>query len=140
MPKPLHQQWYDNKSIMGHARFDEEGQILSDDKRFHLMRWDLNGKYIETMGPLGNHLAASPNRRYFASETMYNISPVVVSIFPHSRENELTQVASFDPYNLTWNEFFHVNPAFSRDGKRLYYCRPLNQQFSGTFVCDLKLE
>lgn len=138
--KALHHMWYDNESIMGHARFDENGENLPPGKRFSLMRWDLNGKYIETMGPLGNHLGASPARDYFASETMYYKSPVTLKLYPKGEGDKAIQVASFDPYDLTWNRFFHVNPAFSRDGKRLYYCRPLNDQYSGTFVCELKTE
>ncbi len=138
--KALHHMWYDNESIMGHARFDEKGEGLPMDKRFRLMRWDLNGKYIETMGPLGNHLGASPNRDLFASETMYYKSPVIVTLYPKGKAEQGVEVANFDPYELTWNKFFHVNPTFSRDGKRLYYCRPINQQYSGTFVCDIKTD
>lgn len=138
LTKPLHQMWYNNESFMGHARFDENGNSYPSEKKFELMRWDLNGKYIETLGPKGNHLGASPDLKYFASETMYYKSPVILKLYPKGQSDKAIEIANFDPFDITWNRFFHVNPAFSRDGKRLYYCKPLNEKYSGTFVCELK--
>ena len=136
--KALHHMWYDNESIMGHARFDDNGKNLSADKKFLLMRWGLDGKYIETLGIKGNHLAASPNRDWFVSETMYYLSPVIVTLTPKGEPNKAVEITRFDPYDITWNRFFHVNPAFSRDGKRVYYSKPLNEHYNGTFYCELK--
>jgi hypothetical protein len=138
--KPLHQMWYDNRSIMGHARFGDHGEQLPPEKKFLLMRWDLSGKYIETMGIKGNHLAVSPDGDYFLSETMYDTNPVVVTLTPKGQQDHAIEIARFDPYDITWNRFFHVNPAFSRDGKRIYYSKPLNEKYNGTFCREMKYE
>lgn len=138
--KPLHQMWYDNESIAGHVRFGNNGEPLSPEKKFLLMRWDLDGNYIETMGIKGNHLAISPAGDCFVSETMYNTNPVVITLTPKGQEENTIEIARFDPYDLTWNSFFHVNPAFSRDGKRIYYSRPLNEKYNGTFYREIKCE
>ncbi|MEL7585335.1 MAG: hypothetical protein AAGU19_01390 [Prolixibacteraceae bacterium] len=136
--KPLHQLWYDNKSITGHVRFGDHGKQLSPEKKFLLMRWDLDGKYIETMGIKGNHLAISPAGDCFVSETMYYTNPVVVTLTLKGQKDKTIEIACFDPYDLTWNRFFHVNPAFSRDGKRIYYSKPLNEKYNGTFYREIK--
>lgn len=138
--KPLHQMWYDNESIAGHARFGDNGGSLPPEKKFLLMRWDLNGNYIETMGIKGNHLAISPSGELFVSETMYYINPVIVTLTPKGQTDKSIEIIRFDPHELTWNSFFHVNPAFSRDGKRMYYSRPLNEKYNGTFYRDIQYE
>ena len=33
--------------------------------------------------------------------------------------------------------YFHMNPSFSRDGKRVYYNKPMDDTRSGTFYFDL---
>ena len=136
--KALHFMWYDNESIIGHIRYGEHGEYLPPEKKWLLRRWSPNGKYIETMGPGENNLALSPIRDCFVSETLYHTIPVIVTLIPKEQKDKTVEIARFDPYDLTWNRWFHVNPAFSRDGNRIYYSKPLNEKYNGTFVCELK--
>jgi hypothetical protein len=140
MNKALHFFWYDNSSIVGHLQVDKNGKRPeAPEKRYTLTRWDLDGNILEEeMTPPGNHLAMSPDRLHFVSETFYQTNPVVVKLYTMGHPEATATIASFDPYDITWKRRFHVNPAFSRDGKRIYYSRPLNEKYSGTFFCEIK--
>lgn len=140
MNKALHFFWYDNTSIVGHLQVDKNGnRPEAPEKRYTLTRWDLKGNVLqEVMTPPGNHLAMSPNRQYFVSETFYQTNPVVVKLYTIGHPEATVTIAGFDPYDITWKRRFHVNPAFSRDGKRLYYSKPLNEKYAGTFYCEIK--
>lgn len=140
MNKALHFFWYDDTSIVGHLQVDKNGKRPeAPEKRFTLTRWDLNGNILqERMTPPGNHLAMSPDKQHFVSETFYQTKPVVVQWYTIGHPEATVTIAEFDPYDITWKRRFHVNPAFSRDGKRVYYSRPLNEKYAGTFFCELK--
>ena len=115
-PKPMHFAWYDNSSIMGHD--NQINDRMPNDKSAR--RWSLDAEYMETLAGPGNHLAASLNRELFASESWYGKDPVVLKIF---RKGETKQFW-FDYVgddNTVWELGNHVNPSFSRDGKRVYY-------------------
>lgn len=140
LTKSLHFLWYDDQSIVGHMQVDSNGEKpKSMAKRLTLTRWNLHGELIEeNMTPSGNHLALSPDRRYFVSETFYKTNPVIMKRYEHGRLEEALVIAQFNPYKVTWERRFHANPAFSRDGKRIYYSRPLNERYNGIFYCEIK--
>lgn len=137
--KPLHFLWYDNESIVGHLSNEPDGRRPDPaERRYSLTRWDLNGKLLEgMMAPRGNHLAISPDRKQFVSESFYKTNPVVVTLYPGAGKTPV-EICRFDPHDLTWGRKFHVNPSFSRDGKRVYYSRPLNEKHNGTFYIDIE--
>lgn len=137
--KPLHFLWYDNGSIIGHLSNEPDGRRPDPyERRYSLTRWDLNGKVVgEMLAPRGNHLAVSPDRKWFASETFYQTTPVVLTLYPNEPGKKGIEVCRFDPLSITWKEKFHVNPSFSRDGKRLYYSRPLDATHNGTFFIEI---
>lgn len=137
-PKSLHFLWYDNESIVGHLRFDEYGNIPQPGARFYLTRWNLEGKPIETIAAYrGNHLAISPDGNYFINETFYNTNPVVMYLVSRDLKQGILEIDRFDAYDVVWKKKFHLNPSFSRDGKRIYYSKPLNEQYSGTFYREI---
>lgn len=138
--RSLHFLWYDNESIIGHINFNKQGERPQQEKRFNLTRWDAKGNYIETLAPRGNHLAISPDRKYFVDETFYQTDPVIMYLISKEQKNRITVIDSFPPYDLVWKKRFHVNPAFSRDGKRIYYSKPLNEKFNGTFYREIKYQ
>lgn len=136
--RPLHFLWYDNESIVGHIQFNKQGkrpEIRAE--RFNLRRWNVDGTFIETLSPRGNHLAISPDRSYFANETFYNSNPVIIYLIGREQKERVAEIDSFPPYDLVWDKRFHVNPAFSRDSKRIYYSKPLNETYSGTFYREI---
>lgn len=116
-PKPMHFNWFDNNSIMGH-----DNQIADDNPNdFSARKWTRNGKYLETLAGPGNHLAASPDRKLIASESWYRVFPVILSVYKKGETTAFWQDTISTDGNSVWKFGNHVNPAFSRDGKRVYY-------------------
>lgn len=140
MTQTLHSMWYDNESMIGHLRYEKNGKKPADLKqRFTLVRVDLEGNIVQrNITPSGNHLAVSPDRHWFASETFYQTDPVVFKLYPNGHPEKAIEIARYRPYDMVWKRRFHVNPAFSRDGKRLYYSRPLNEKYAGIFYYEIK--
>lgn len=139
--KSLHFLWYGNESIAGHIQFDENGNFPPQGTRFQLMQWDLNGKYMVTLSPhRANHLTISPDLKYFVSETFYQTNPVIMYLSGKDRKDRITEIDRFKPYDIVWRKKFHTNPAFSRNGKRIYYSKPLNEKYNGTFYREIKYE
>ncbi|ANH83573.1 hypothetical protein A8C56_23675 [Niabella ginsenosidivorans] len=140
MTQTLHSIWYDNGSMIGHLRYEKDGKKPEDLKqRFTLVRVDLDGNMLQrNMTPRGNHLGVSPDRKWFASETFYQTNPVVFKLYPNGHPEKAIEIARYNPYDVVWKRRFHVNPAFSRDGKRLYYSRPLNEKYAGIFYYEIK--
>ncbi len=140
IPKPLHFFWYDNESIVGHFQNGPDGKRHPvPEHRFSLTKWDLNGHILqEMMTPRGNHLAMSPNKTQFVSETFYKTNPVIIKLYTIGKSETPVTIASFDPLGVTWDRRFHANPAFSRDGKRVYFSKPLDEKFNGTFYFEIE--
>jgi hypothetical protein len=116
-PKPMHFAWYDNNSIMGHDNQIDDDRPNDKSTR----RWSLQGEFIETIAGLGNHLSASTDRSTFATESWYNENPVILRAYKRGQTNAFWQeTVSSDDFSV-WDLGNHINPAFSRDGKRLYY-------------------
>ena len=116
-PKPMHFAWYDNESVMGHDNQINDNR--PDDKSGR--RWDLDRNYIETISGIGNHLGASEDRMYYASESWYREIPVILNIFRKGESKAFWQDTVSTDQHTTWTLANHTNPSFSRDGKRIYY-------------------
>lgn len=116
-PKPMHFGWYDNESIMGHDNQIADG--MPNDRS--LRRWDQDGKFIETLAGPGNHLGASENRELFSSESWYGENPIIVKVFRRKRMEPVWQEIASNAPHTTWVLGYHINPCFSRDGKRVYF-------------------
>ncbi|HET7118982.1 MAG TPA: hypothetical protein VFI29_20995 [Hanamia sp.] len=137
MVKQLHFVWYDNQSIISHYRLSNSKASLKE-KNHTLIRSDLHGNMLQALTPPGNHLAVSPDRRWFASETNYWSNPVILTLYPNGHPEKAIEITRFNPNGVTWKRRFHVNPEFSRDSKRLYFSMPLNEKYNGTFYVDIK--
>ena len=116
-PKPMHFAWFDNESIMGHDNQIADGN--GNDRS--LRRWDRDGKFIETLAGPGNHLGATADRQYFGSESWYLESPILIRVFRKNQLEPIWQDVASNDTHTTWTLRYHVNPSFSRDGKRVYY-------------------
>ncbi|OQB15590.1 MAG: hypothetical protein BWY15_00302 [Firmicutes bacterium ADurb.Bin193] len=118
--KPLHQQWYDDSTLFAHDKdAGANGQPKHTAKRF-----DRDGNFIETLAGPGNHPGMSPDRKYLASETLYNISPIIMRLY---RAGNTTPIAVLmhEEAGKIWTYRMHVDPAFSRDGKKVYFNKPM---------------
>jgi hypothetical protein len=116
-PKPMHFAWYDNESIMGHDNQIDDGMPNNKSAR----RWTRQGEFMETIAGPGNHLSSTPSRNIFATESWYGENPVTLKAYKRGQTNPFWQeTVSSDNFSV-WELGNHINPAFSRDGKRLYY-------------------
>lgn len=116
-PKPMHFAWYDNNSIMGHDNQIDDGLPNNKSTR----RWTLQGEIIETIAGPGNHLSANTDRTVFATESWYGSNPVILRAYKRGQSNAFWEESvSTDNFSV-WELGNHINPAFSRDGKRVYY-------------------
>jgi hypothetical protein len=132
-PKPMHFAWYDNESIMGHDNQIDDG-LVND---YSARRWTRDKAYIETLAGPGNHLAASVNRDFFASESWYGSNPVILKVF-RSRETKSFWHDTVSHDDITvWELGNHVNPSFSRDGRRVYYHKNTGNHQSQAYMVVL---
>jgi len=116
-PKPMHYTWYDNDSFIGHDNQIDDG--MPNDKSTR--RWTREGEFIETIAGPGNHLSTNTDRSLFATESWYGENPVILRAYKRGQTNPFWQeTVSSDNFSV-WELGNHINPAFSRDGKRLYY-------------------
>ena len=116
-PKPMHFSWYDNESIMAHDNQIDDGWPNDKSSR----RWDQQGSFIETLSGPGNHLGASFDRKLYASESWYQTTPVILSVFKKSHSKPYWQDTVSLDHHTIWTLAYHINPSFSRDGKRVYF-------------------
>ena len=116
-PKPMHFSWFDSETIMSHDNQIDDN--MPNDKSGR--RWDLERNVVETFSGSGNHLGASPNREFYASESWYNQMPVILSAFKRGETEAFWQDTISQDHHTTWELAYHANPSFSRDGKRVYY-------------------
>jgi len=119
--KPLHQQWYDDSTLFGHETVFKPAD---GGPRHRAKRWDRDGNYRETLAGVGNHPGISPNRKYLASDNLYQLDPVVVKLYRTRSVEPLALIMSESP-GPVWKMRTHVNPTFSRDGRKLYFNKPV---------------
>ncbi|OQB15594.1 MAG: hypothetical protein BWY15_00306 [Firmicutes bacterium ADurb.Bin193] len=118
--KPLHQQWYDDTSVFGHEVDWEYGEY----PMYKLKRWDLEGNYIETLAGVGCHMGLSPDRKYAASETQYQTNPIVLRLYKCGNVEPLA-ILFAEPPGTVWSMKTHIDPSFSRDGRKVYFNKPV---------------
>lgn len=116
--KPLHQQWYDDTTIFAHQRGGGPDQLKGQ-------RWDRDGRHIGTLSGPGNHMGISPDRKHLVSENIYKSNPVVMKLYRTGNTEPLAVLMSVPP-GPVWENTTHVNPAFSRDGKKVYFNKPVD--------------
>jgi len=132
-PKPMHFAWYDKESIMGHD--NQINDRMPNDKSAR--RWSLDAEYIETLAGPGNHLGASFCRKYYASESWYRENPVILKVYHKGETEPFWQDTVSQDNNTVWELGNHVNPSFSRDGKRVYYHKNVGPRQSQTWMVIL---
>lgn len=131
-PKPMHIQWWDNESIFG---------FETADNKHHLNRHDLNGNILEedTAGH-GNHGTVSPDRQWVVTDNWYQADPIKVFLYRKGNVNP-TKTLFQQPRLVNGKDFWdvhsHIHPAFSRDGKRVYFNGQAKDGLSKVWCYDL---
>ena len=143
-PKPLHNNWYDNNTIIGHCGDPKngpmkEGQnpLLKGRKGGGVYQFSMypNIKCLDKLAPFGNHLAFSQDKQWFASENWYREDSVELRIY--KKYDTHPRAIIFKNYygKRTWGNSIHCNPSFSADGKRLYFTEVIDgHRFQGRWV------
>lgn len=131
--KPIHWEWYDNHSIWGND-MNIPNDFPKDDS---LRRWDISGRWLENLaGGHCNHGAISPDKTLFAGETWYDSSPVELYLYDKGLVEPREIVMRHEYPEVTWGLSAHVNPAFSRDGKRLFFNRAVDKHINECWCAE----
>jgi len=137
--KPMHYQWFDDKSFFGYAHKGVMGVDLKKHRNYELYRWNLDGKIIEHLAGYGCHGAGRADGEYFAGESWYFSTPIALRLYRRGQRKPIAEIFSHRFAHVTWRNGgrHHVNPSFSRDGMRLYYNKAVNENTSHAFCYDL---
>jgi hypothetical protein len=133
--KPVHQLWYDDDSYMAVYQLQEDGKWISAASRIN--RYSLTGEVLENLGGVGNHVDGTPDRRYFAGDSMYPGEDIHIYLY---KKGVVEPIAVLDTQNfqkIAWGDKVHSNPSFSADGKRVYFNRPVSEEKSVAVFVDV---
>lgn len=134
--KPVHQLWFDDDTYMATRQYYDGSKIEMETSR--IQRFTPDGECIETLGGIGNHIDGSPDRSYFVGDRAYPGYPADIFLY---RRGETTPIATFGGQNFQnciWKLQIHPNPTFSRDGKRIYFNHPVNE--NRTEACFVEID
>jgi hypothetical protein len=147
--KPMHFLWYDNETVMGvNWRFKPEDHHPTDPSAFEragkerwYQRYNLEGGVIETLAGTMTHGAGSPDQNWYVGETAnYRKSPIRLALYRRGSTEPVAILMDHSFDEMTWQKRAHVNPSFSRDGKRVYFFRAVSQnRFKASYVDFSKL-
>ena len=87
----------------------------------------MDGECLETLGGIGNHIDGSPDREYYTGDRAYPGYPVDIFLYKRGQVEPIAVFGGQDFQDCTWKKKVHANPTFSRDGKRIYFNRPVSE-------------
>ncbi len=120
--KPVHQLWYDDDTYMATRQFNKGKHIEMETS--YIARFSRDGKELEVLGGIGNHIDGSPDRRYFAGDRCYPGYSPDIYVYEKGSKSPAAVIPMADAQETIWQKQVHPNPTFSRDGKRLYFNCP----------------
>lgn len=120
--KPVHQLWFDDNTYMATRQFNKGHNIEMSSS--YIARFSKDGKELEILGGIANHIDGSPDRQYFAGDRCYPGFSPDVYLYKRSSKEPVAVFAQEDVQDTIWKKQVHPNPTFSRDGKRLYFNSP----------------
>jgi hypothetical protein len=128
--RPMHVVWFDNNTMFG---------VNTKDVEFNIARYDLYGKQIELLGGTSTHVGASPDRQWYVGEGGFYEPEkdgfTKVYLYKRGMKQPYALLAQWKNTKITWDWVAHVNPAFSTDGKRVYFIRASNTEDRFEAVC-----
>ncbi|OQB15203.1 MAG: hypothetical protein BWY15_00573 [Firmicutes bacterium ADurb.Bin193] len=120
---PLHWQWYDDDTFFG----VHQAKIGGRPGNGMVEHWDGDADFIAQLGGKGNHVSMSYDREYIATDNIYQSNPVVVWLYKKGSAKPLATLMT-EPAGTVWSMSVHVNPSFSRDGKKVYFNKPVGNK------------
>ncbi len=142
--KPMHFSWYDNESLMGSNwdmdpkdhRAESLEEFTEAAENHYFQRFHMGGGVIETLGGTMTHGSASADREWYAGEAVnYGTVPMPLNLYKKGLTQPVATLMEHSFGEITWTRKAHVNPSFSRDGKRVYFTQAVSdEKFVGSFV------
>lgn len=131
--KPVHQLWYDDDTYMATRQFARNGKIEMNTS--YIARFTKDGKQLEVLGGIGNHIDASPDRTLIAGDRCYPEYSPDIFIYEKGSKKPIHTIHMNNLQKILWEHQVHPNPSFSKDGKRLYFNRPTsNDKTEASFI------
>jgi hypothetical protein len=133
--KPVHQLWFDDDTYMAVYQY-HDGQRWHMDKS-RINRYSKTGEILEVLGGIGNHVDGSPDRNYFTGDSMYPDEIIKVFLYKKGDINPIAVLDEHSFFEAAWKAQVHSNPSFSRDGKRVYFNRPVSETKTTAVYVDI---
>ncbi len=133
--KPVHQLWFDNDTYMAVYQYHDGTRWHMDKSRIN--RYSKDGEIIEVLGGIGNHVDGSPDRQYFTGDSMYPDEVIKVFLYKRGQVEPIAELDAHTFYKCAWELQIHSNPSFSRDGKRIYFNRPVSEEKTQAVYVDI---
>lgn len=133
--KPVHQLWFDDDTYMATYQHHDGEKIEMESSR--IKRYTKDGKVLEVLGGVGNHIDGSPDRKWFVGDRAYPGYDLDILLY---RRGEIEPTAILDTHRFldtVWDLKIHPNPCFSRDGKRVYFNRPVSSEKTKAVYVDI---
>jgi hypothetical protein len=134
--KPVHQLWYDDFSYMAVYQRFSDGKW--DSGASVINRYSIEGKIIETLGGVGNHIDGSPDRMLFVGDSMYPDEPISIHLYKKGGIHPVATLDTHDFQTAAWERKVHSNPSFSADGNRVYFNRPVSDDKTAAVYVDVR--
>lgn len=119
--KPIHQLWYDDNTYIACFQYNN-GNWVSE--RCRINRYTTDGKIVENLGGVGNHVDISHNREWVLGDTFYPGEPIKINLFKKGKTTPYV-LDGHTEYDLAWKLQVHSNPCFGSDDTRVYFNRPV---------------
>lgn len=133
--KPVHQLWYDDDTYMATRQYVVDGRI--DMATSRIRRFSMDGRELEELGGIGNHIDGSPDRQWFTGDRAYPGYPTDVFLYRRGCTEPAATFGGSDLQECTWKHQIHPNPTFSRDGKRIYFNHAVTQTRTEASFVDI---
>jgi hypothetical protein len=131
--KPMHTHFYDADTLWGSDDIVPDGTP----DNMHFKRWRSDKTYLGTLAGTGCHTAMSPDKKWFLGESWYNTNPVVLRLYAAGETVARAELFSCPFTEMVWGFRGHVNPSFSRNGKRAYYNRAVSDSLKQAMMVDI---
>lgn len=130
--KPVHQLWFDDETYMATRQYFSDHIEMESS---WIGRFSKDGEELETLGGVGNHIDGSPDRQWFVGDRAYPGHPLDILLYRRGSKEPAAVLDSQNFQHIVWDLQVHPNPTFSRDGKRVYFNRPIsNSRTEAVFV------
>jgi len=133
--KPVHQLWFDDESYIAVYQYHDGTRWHMDKSRIN--RYSMDGEILEPLGGIGNHVDVSPDLQWVTGDSMYPDEDISVFLYKRGQIEPVAYLDTHSFYDCAWKLNIHTNPSFSKDGKRIYFNRPVSEEKAQAMFVDI---